>query len=137
MLNTAVERIHVVAGLVFDGLGHVLISQRIDNSLNHGKWEFPGGKIRAHESKQDALQRELCEEIGIKVRESYPLMSFPFDYQDRAVMLNFFVVVDYEGQPQSCENQPIKWVDQLNISSSEMLLANRIVVERLRKGDLP
>ena len=137
MQSTAVDRIEVAVGLVFDESGRVLLGQRTENSRYRGKWEFPGGKVKLNESRQMALQRELHEEVGIQVIDSSHLMSFAHDYPDRRVMLNFYVVVQYAGEPQPRENQPLQWVSPESLNSYELLDANRVIVERLQQGGIP
>ena len=127
----------VAVGLVFDKRGQVLLGQRTEDSIHHGKWEFPGGKIRREESQQDALARELREEIGINVISSRHCISFPYAYRDRRVMLNFHVVVEFTGKPCSCEDQPLQWVAPEDLDDFDLLEANRRIVDRLKAGELP
>ncbi len=60
------NRLEVVAGILRDASGRVLITERIDDGPFHGLWEFPGGKIGVEETREAALARELSEEIGVQ-----------------------------------------------------------------------
>ncbi len=137
MLNTEADRLDVSVGLVFDQAGQVLIGCRTDNSVHHGKWEFPGGKLKQGETHQEALSRELREEIGIEVVESRHCISFPYDYPDKRVMLNFYVIEKYNGEPQPCEQQPLQWVTPEDLRGYELLDANSAIVRHLQSGELP
>ena len=131
MLTTEVDRIQVAVGIVYDDQGRILIGQRTVPDLYFGKWEFPGGKIRTNESADQALKRELAEEIGIQVRHCDPFLEFPFDYKDRKVQLNFRIVRDYDGIPQACEAQALMWVVPSSLHEIDMLEANTIVIEEI------
>ena len=60
-------RVDVAAGILIDGKGHILLAQRADHQHQGGKWEFPGGKIEVGETPEQALCRELQEELGVQV----------------------------------------------------------------------
>ena len=133
MQNTEPERVPVAVGLVFDLEGRVLIGKRNAADRYNGKWEFPGGKIEEYETESEALRRELFEELGIRVIDCEPFMSFPFNYPDRNVLLNFRVVKEYEGKEHSREQQQICWVDVDQLVQFDMLPPNVRVIEELQK----
>jgi 8-oxo-dGTP diphosphatase len=91
--------VHVVAGVLRDPVGRVLISQRPAGKHMAGYWEFPGGKVAPGESAEQALARELTEEIGVSVRHCHPLLQLRHDYPDRVIELEVFLVDDYRGEP--------------------------------------
>ena len=70
------DRIHVVAGALYDERGRVLITQRPPGKVLAGRWEFPGGKLHDGEDAYDGLVRELREELGVEVRAAEPLMRY-------------------------------------------------------------
>ena len=131
MPSTEPERTSVAVGLVFDERGRVLIGQRNSPDAYRGKWEFPGGKIKPQESDEDALNRELWEEIGIRVRKSNPFMSFAYDYPEQRVMLIFRSVDNFLGTPIGREHQVLKWVDISKLIEFDMLAPNRAVIKKL------
>ena len=78
--------LHVACAVIRQG-NQVLLSQRLASAHQGGLWEFPGGKVAAQESPEDALARELYEELGIQVRASRFRFQIPWDYGDRRVRL--------------------------------------------------
>ncbi len=122
---------NVVVGLILDGKGRVLVSQRVDGAHMGGFWEFPGGKRRALEGRQEALERELKEELGIQVLEARPLMALKHNYPDRCVCLDVFLVQTYEGRPVSLESQPIAWILPQDLKNIRFLPADKPIIEAL------
>ena len=97
--------VHVAAGVVIRADGAVLLADRPRGKHYAGYWEFPGGKFEPGESVQDALARELDEELGIKVIESVPWVVFDFDYPHAYVRLHFRRVFRWQGVPTPIEGQ--------------------------------
>ena len=80
---------HVTAGLVWKN-GRVLIAKRPEGSHLEGYWEFPGGKQEAGESLKGCLEREIEEELGLKVRADEALLTVDHEYQAKAECDNYF-----------------------------------------------
>lgn len=133
MQSTEPERLPVAVGVLFDQHGRVLISQRNQNQMHKGKWEFPGGKIQPGESVKDALARELFEELGVEVQDSEAYISYPFDYENILVHLNFCIVTNYNGCPAPLENQNIHWVKIQDLHNRDMLAGSKTVIESLQQ----
>jgi 8-oxo-dGTP diphosphatase len=123
---------HVAAGILRDENGRILITERVAGGPFHGMWEFPGGKIADSETAQDALTRELIEELGITVTDAEPFMELHHEYPDRIVDLEFFLVSEWEGEPAGLEGQEIRWIVAADIDPDLLLPADAPVVERLR-----
>ncbi len=123
--------LRVVAAVLRDGSGRVLIAQRPPGKHMAGYWEFPGGKIGAHESVEAALARELAEELGIVLQRCHPLLQLRHDYADRVVELEVFVVDDYRGEPRGLEAQALKWVPAAQLGEQALLPADRPIIEAL------
>jgi 8-oxo-dGTP diphosphatase len=121
----------VVAGVLHDPRGQVLIAQRPPGKHLAGYWEFPGGKVAPGESGPAALARELHEELGIVLQRCHPLMQLRHDYSDRVIELEVFVVDDYAGEPVGLEMQALKWVATAELGSVSLLPADRPIVDRL------
>jgi 8-oxo-dGTP diphosphatase len=121
----------VVAAVLRDAHGRVLIAQRPPGKHMAGFWEFPGGKIAAGESKVAALTRELAEELGIALRRCHPLLQLRHDYPDRVVELDVFVVDEYAGEPAGLETQALQWVAPAELASQALLPADRPIIEAL------
>jgi 8-oxo-dGTP diphosphatase len=123
--------VHVVAAVLRDAAGRVLIAQRPPGKHMAGYWEFPGGKIGAGESGEQALRRELAEELGVVLQRCHPLLQLRHDYPDRVVQLDVFVVDEYGGEPSGLEAQALRWVATAELAEQALLPADRPIVEAL------
>lgn len=112
---TGNKALQVAVGVVQDSAGRILISRRSPDVHQGGLWEFPGGKIEDGESVEQALTRELYEELAIQVASARPLINIVHQYPDLDVQLHVCKVSDFSGQAQACEGQQFSWVykDQL------------------------
>jgi 8-oxo-dGTP diphosphatase len=120
--STVVE---VVAAVIYDPeRTRVLLAERPPGKAYAGYWEFPGGKVEPGESLQQALKRELHEELGIEVALAHPWLTREFVYPHAAVRLNFFRVVAWHGEPHGREGQRFAWQDLLAAPFEPMLPAN-------------
>jgi 8-oxo-dGTP diphosphatase len=127
-VSTAVR---VVAAVLRDERGRVLIAQRPAGKHMGGYWEFPGGKIAPGESSEQALTRELAEELGVALRRCHPLLQLRHDYADRVVELEVFAVDEYCGEPSGLEAQALRWVAAAELGGQGLLPADRAIVEAL------
>jgi 8-oxo-dGTP diphosphatase len=125
--------VRVVAAVLRDANGRVLIAQRPAGKHMAGYWEFPGGKIAPGESSEQALARELAEELGVSLRRCHPLLQLRHDYVDRVVELDVFVVDDYCGEPASLEAQALKWVAATELGGQALLPADQPIIEALNE----
>ena len=91
-------------------------------------WEFPGGKIESGESAEQALARELKEELAITVIAATPLITVKHQYPDLAVQLNVFLVEHFSGDAKSCEGQPFKWVNPAELANHAFPAANQPII---------
>lgn len=124
--------LQVAVGVVKNAAGRILISLR-DRSLHQGGlWEFPGGKIEPFETAEQALSRELKEELDITVETASPLITIAHQYPDLAVQLHVFLVERFSGHARSCEGQPLKWVAPEELDHYEFPAANRPIVMAAR-----
>jgi len=107
-----VRLITVVAVALVDPDGRVLIAQRPEGKPLAGLWEFPGGKLEPGERPEDALIRELREELGIAVKAAClaPLTFASHSYEDFHLLMPLFICRRWEGFVQSREGQALKWV---------------------------
>jgi mutator protein MutT len=124
----------VVAAALLDAAGRILIAQRPVGSHMAGGWEFPGGKLEAGELPLAGLARELHEELGIELGHGphRPLRRVHHAYQDRAVLIQVWVVRDYLGVPQGLDRQALRWCTQSQLESSPLLPADIPIVRALR-----
>ena len=108
--NDATRSITEVAvGVLFQSNGDFLMTSRPSGKVYAGYWEFPGGKIEAGESVDQALRRELNEELGIKIGEVQSWRVGLIDYPHALVRLHFCKVFDWEGELQMREMQDYSW----------------------------
>ena len=124
--------LQVAVGVLRDGQNRVLLARRHAQSHQGGLWEFPGGKVDDGETLEQALRRELAEEIGILVRAHRPLLTVRHDYGDKRVCLDVHEVLQFEGEPRGCEGQPLRWVSCRELDRYPLPAANRPIVERLQ-----
>lgn len=101
------------------------------------KWEFPGGKIESGETAQQALYRELEEELGIKASIGPKVAEVCYTYPNGpSVELHFFLVEHYEEDLQNRIFREIRWVLPADLPSLEFLDADREIVRQLADGQL-
>jgi 8-oxo-dGTP diphosphatase len=102
----------VVACALIDADGRILLAQRPEGKSLAGLWEFPGGKVDPGETPEDALIRELREELGIatKVACLAPLSFASHTYEKFHLLMPLYVCRRFEGIPHGKEGQAIKWV---------------------------
>ena len=123
--------IHVVAGVIYDPQGRILLARRPDHLHQGGLWEFPGGKVHAGELVIAALRRELEEELGITFTRSRPLIQVHHDYRDKQVWLDVHEVLAFDGKPHGREGQVVQWVDRDTLSQYQFPAANHPIVRTL------
>ncbi len=103
------SRMQVAVGVLIRPDGHFLLTTRPHGKAYAGYWEFPGGKIEAGESVEQALSRELKEELGIEVVRCTPWQSESVDYPHALVQLHFYKVWEWLGELQMREAQQFAW----------------------------
>ena len=124
----------VSAAALVDVDGRVLISRRPSEKILGGLWEFPGGKLELNEKPEEALMRELHEELGIKTWKSClaPLSFSYFDYKEFDLLLLLFVCRKWEGIIQPREGQELRWVFPKEIQNFPMPEADKPFIPVLR-----
>ena len=123
--------VRVVAAVLEDAVGRVLIAQRPLGKHMAGYWEFPGGKIAAGEDARTALTRELEEELGVKLQRCRALLELAYRYPDRTVALEVFLVEQYQGEPRGLEGQALRWSAPHELSQQPLLPADGPIVEAI------
>jgi 8-oxo-dGTP diphosphatase len=109
----------------------VLLAQRPKPKPYQGWWEFPGGKVENNESLEQALKRELKEELGINIDGCSPWIIRHHSYEHASVRLHFFLVSQWSGDVIPQENQNIKWSDLRNPEVTPILEANSVIFKAL------
>ena len=123
------KRLHIAVGVILDqATDKVLVARRPEHIHLGGLLEFPGGKLNPGEQVLDALNRELHEELDINVTRAKPLIQIKHDYADETVMLDTWLVMDWQGVPKGVEGQEIMWIRKRSLAKSEFPAANRPII---------
>jgi len=124
----------VSAVALVDTDGLVLLSQRPKEKEMGGLWEFPGGKVEKGETPEEALIRELKEELGILIWNSClaPLTFASHGYKNFHLLMPLFICRRWEGIPKPKEGQNLKWVHPINMKDYKMPPADVPIIPRLR-----
>lgn len=128
------KRVHVVAAVIRNAQQEVLLALRPSDKHMGDLWEFPGGKCEPAESPQQALARELQEELGIVIEHPQPLIQVRHDYPDLQVLLDVYQVLNFTGQAYGAEGQAVRWVAANALADYQFPAANRSIV---RAAQLP
>jgi 8-oxo-dGTP diphosphatase len=118
----------LVAAAVIRREGKILIAQRPLDKHQGGLWEFPGGKVEEGEPVQQALVRELEEELGITATASRPLIRITHDYPDKSVCLDVWEVSAFSGEAHGREGQPVRWVFSSELKDYNFPAANQPII---------
>ena len=124
--------LHVAVGVIENNFGQILIAKRPESAHQGGLWEFPGGKVDSGENCQQALFRELNEELAIQVENSEPLIQIRHDYNDKSVLLDVHKVTCFSGEPKGNEGQPVRWVNPEFLSEYAFPAANQPIIQAVR-----
>ena len=126
----------VAAALIVRG-GEILIGQRRSDQPMALQWEFPGGKIEPGESPEQALTRELAEELGIQASIGAPVTRIRHNYRHGgAVDLQFFAVHEFSGEISNQIYEQVRWVKLEELTGYEFLAADRGLIKDLAAGKL-
>jgi 8-oxo-dGTP diphosphatase len=118
----------VAVGVLVDQHGRFLLTSRPAGKVYAGFWEFPGGKLEAGETVEQALRRELHEEIGITIASAEPWHVLMMDYPHARVRLNFCKVREWTGAFEMREGQHMAW-ETLPVASVPVLPGTIPVLE--------
>ena len=132
------EPVDVAVGVLFDPDGRFLLTSRPPGKVYAGYWEFPGGKLETGESVEDALRRELHEELGITIGAVRPWKIELVDYPHARVRLHFCKVFDWSGAFEMREGQQMSW-QRLPVAVEPVLPGTLPVLRWLAEeaGDAP
>jgi 8-oxo-dGTP diphosphatase len=107
--------INVAVGILMQANGDVLLGQRPEGKPYAGYWEFPGGKVEEGEAILDALKREFVEELGIQIISAEAWCCVEHVYPHAHVHLHFYIVKQWQGEPQSLEGQAFAWQGKVQV----------------------
>ena len=122
-----------VAAAIIEQDGQFLLSKRLDHLHQGGKWEFPGGKIERDETIEQALVRELQEEIDITATSQKRFHELTFDYPEKRVTLYFQWVSAFTGEPKGNEGQLVQWFSKAELLELPFPDANVPVLKLIKQ----
>ena len=125
------EPVDVVAAVI-ERDGSYLITRRLEGTHLAGLWEFPGGKILPGEKPEDALRRELKEELGVAAAVGEPIETVDWTYPEKSVRLLFFRCA-LAGEPAPLEGQEMRWVAAADLRSFHFPDADATLIARLSR----
>jgi len=124
--------VEVVAALIQDDRGRYLITRRHGGSHLAGMWEFPGGKREPGESLEDAMRRELAEELSAAFSVGEKVETVRWEYPERTVVIHFYRCRLESGTIEPRESQSMEWVRPERLKELEFPPADRELIARLR-----
>ena len=127
------KNLRVVAGLIREG-GKVLLTQRKPGRHLGLHWEFPGGKVEAGETDDEALRRELREELGLEVSVGTRCFETRHTYGSREMHLLVYRCRVIAGEPQALDVNAFEWVNENRVSERDFLPADLPLVHGLQNG---
>lgn len=126
--------IKVAVAIIIDEQQRILVTQRPLHASHGGYWEFPGGKLEVNELAEQALIREIKEEVGLDVLKHEFLGEVHYQYAERSVQLFIFLVTQFSGSPTCIEGQlAMKWIHHNELNPDEFPEANREVMQLIPK----
>ena len=128
------KTILVAAAALIDRDNRILIAQRPEGKSMAGLWEFPGGKVETGERPEEALIRELHEELAIDVTEAClaPFVFASHTYDDFHLLMPLYVCRKWDGQARPSEGQVLKWVFAADLTTYPMPPADLPLIAHLR-----
>lgn len=126
------KTVHVAVGVIKQE-NKFFLTKRLIDSHQGGKWEFPGGKVEENETVHQALSRELKEEVAIDVLTCTVLMKIEHDYGDKKVLLDVFVVDNFDGEAKALEGQQSGWFTLTEFTTLNFPAANQAIIDKLQQ----
>jgi 8-oxo-dGTP diphosphatase len=121
-----------VVGALIERAGRILIGQRAPEQAHAGKWEFPGGKVESGETLEDALRRELAEELAIEAHIGPEVERYVFAYPGKPpILLVFFRVSSFYGEIENRVYARVEWTLPRELPSFDFLEGDVAFVRRL------
>jgi len=124
------DRFSVVAAIIIDDKGKILLSLRQKGKMFADLWEFPGGKVEKNETEETALCRELKEELAIDVAKE-DLQFFTCADNDK-IHFSFYLCRKWQGTPAPLESQMIKWADKTELYGLPMPPIDEEIKKRIQ-----
>ncbi len=126
------KQIEVVAAIIHDGAGRVFATQKGYGDYKDG-WEFPGGKMEAGETPEEALRREIWEELETRISVERLVQTVEWDYPQFHLTMHCFWCEVESGQLRLKEHEAAKWLTREELESVDWLPADRLLLERIKE----
>ena len=123
--------INVVAAVIRDEEGRILITQRNLKKAQGGLWEFPGGKIESEETKEHAIVREIKEELDVDIEYKDYLAEKVFEYPEKTINLIALECKKINGEIRLLEHESYAWVYEKELNDYEFAPADLFIIEKL------
>jgi 8-oxo-dGTP diphosphatase len=121
-----------VVAAILEREGRILICQRRPEQSHSLKWEFPGGKVEPGETPEQALGRELQEELGIARAAGHEIDRYEYCYPEKnPILLIFFQVSRFEGEPQNLIFHDMRWEPAARLGDYDFLEGDTEFIRRL------
>ena len=125
------KQVKVVAAIIHDGEGRIFATQRGYGDYKDG-WEFPGGKMEPGETAEEALKREIWEELETRIEVERLVQTVEYDYPQFHLTMHCFLCHIESGSLTLKEHEAAKWLALQDLDSVDWLPADRVVVERIK-----
>ncbi len=122
----------IAVGIILNSeKNQIFLTRRVAGSHLAGFWEFAGGKVEPEESAEQAVIRELKEEVGISVTQLTPFSTVEHEYPEKRLILQFFLVTAFDGLPCGQEGQESTWANITSLLDFDFPEANGAVIKAL------
>jgi 8-oxo-dGTP diphosphatase len=126
--------IEVVAAIIHDEEGRIFATQRGYGPMKDG-WEFPGGKMESGETPEEALKREIWEELETRIEVEQLFKTIDYDYPDFHFTMHCYICKVESGKLTLKEHEAARWLTKEQLSSIDWLPADRSIISRLTESE--
>ena len=134
LLNSTMKVIEVVAAIIHDEEGRIFATQRGYGPMKDG-WEFPGGKMESGETPEEALKREIWEELETRIEVEQLFETIDYDYPDFHLTMHCYICKVESGELTLKEHEAARWLTKEQLSSIDWLPADRSIISRLTESE--
>ena len=126
------KRIEVVAAIIHDAEGRIFATQRGYGEFKDG-WEFPGGKMEAGETPEEALRREIWEELETRIEVERLVQTVEWDYPQFHLTMHCYLCRVESGRLELKEHEAARWLEKEELDEVDWLPADLQIIDKLKK----